>query len=50
MLRVGRAIGLLVDGVSEVLNVTTADIEPPPEFGVQVDTSYILGLDRKSVV
>lgn len=39
-------IGLLVDGVSEVLNVTTADIEPPPEFGVQVDTSYILGLAK----
>ena len=39
-------IGLLVDGVSEVLNVTVADLEPPPELGAQVDISYILGLAK----
>lgn len=39
-------IGMLADGVSEVLHVTADNIEPPPEFGVAVDTSYILGLAK----
>lgn len=37
-------IGLIVDSVDEVINLPSDDIEPPPEFGVQVDTSYVLGM------
>ena len=28
-----RVIGIVVDGVSDVLNVTPATIKPPPNFG-----------------
>ncbi len=41
-------IGLLVDGVSEVLNASATDLEPPPEFGVQVDMSNILALAKSA--
>lgn len=39
-------VGVVVDSVSEVLNVIGGDIEPPPEFGAQIDTSYILGIAK----
>ncbi len=38
------ALGLIVDGVEEVANVTAPDIAPTPGFGVNVDTSYLLGM------
>ncbi len=46
--RAGRAVvmGIIVDEVSEVLDVAGADIEPPPEFGGAVDTSFILGMGK----
>lgn len=37
-------MGILVDAVSEVLQVDGNEIEPAPEFGTRVDTSYLLGL------
>jgi purine-binding chemotaxis protein CheW len=37
-------IGLIVDGVSEVLNLTSAEIENPPDFGEGVDTPFVLGI------
>ena len=37
-------MGLVVDSVEEVLNVTADMIEPTPEFGTIVDTSYLLGM------
>lgn len=37
-------MGLVVDSVEEVLNVTTDMIEPTPEFGTIIDTSYLLGM------
>ena len=40
------AMGLLVDGVEEVINLTDADIEATPEFGGQICTSYILGIAK----
>lgn len=48
----GRALmGLLVDSVEEVSNIPAADIEPTPDFGVGVDTSYIVGMAKvKGVV
>ena len=37
-------MGLIVDSVEEVLNVSADMIEPTPEFGTIVDTSYLLGM------
>lgn len=39
-------IGVIVTSVEEVLNVTGSDIEDTPEFGVQIDTAYLLGLAK----
>jgi purine-binding chemotaxis protein CheW len=39
-------MGVVVDTVSEVVNVNGADIEPPPSFGARLDTRYILGLAK----
>ena len=39
-------MGIIVDEVSEVLDVAGSSIEPPPEFGGVVDTSFILGMGK----
>lgn len=39
-------MGLIVDAVEEVVNLTDGDIQPTPDFGTRVDTSYLLGLAR----
>ncbi|RKY89603.1 chemotaxis protein CheW [candidate division KSB1 bacterium] len=39
-------VGIIVDSVSEVLDTTEKDLEPPPDFGASVDTSYILALAK----
>ncbi len=39
-------IGIVVDTVSEVLNIKAEDIEDTPAFGSQVDTNYILGMAK----
>jgi len=39
-----RVIGLLVDAVSDVLNVAAGDLRPAPDFGDRVDTSFISGM------
>lgn len=39
-------MGMLVDGVSDVLNITAADIAPPPDFGGNLDTSCLLGIAK----
>jgi purine-binding chemotaxis protein CheW len=39
-------VGLVVDAVSEVLNVTGEDVEPPPAFGARNNDGYILGLAK----
>lgn len=39
-------MGIIVDAVSEVLNVSAEDIEPTPRFGTTVDTDYILGMAK----
>lgn len=39
-------IGIVVDSVSEVLNVRAENIEPPPSFGASLDTNYILGMAK----
>jgi purine-binding chemotaxis protein CheW len=39
-------IGIVVDAVSEVLNIKEKDIEDTPEFGTQLNTDYILGMAK----
>jgi len=39
-------MGVVVDAVSEVLNVTDAEIEDTPEFGGRATTAYLLGLAK----
>ena len=40
------AMGIVVDSVSEVLNIKKAEIEDTPNFGARLDTAYILGLAK----
>ena len=39
-------MGLVVDGVEEVINLSQADIEATPDFGGQICTNYILGIAK----
>ena len=39
-------MGVVVDSVSEVVNVGAAEIEPPPDFGGQRTSDYLLGLAK----
>ncbi len=40
-------VGMVVDSVSEVSNIASEDIEPPPSFGTSVtDTANILGMAK----
>jgi len=38
--------GLVVDAVSEVLNIKADNIEAPPAFGAKLNTDYILGMAK----
>jgi purine-binding chemotaxis protein CheW len=46
----GRAtsvlIGIVVDSVSEVMNIKGEDIEETPAFGTKLETDYILGMAK----
>jgi purine-binding chemotaxis protein CheW len=39
-------IGIVVDSVSEVLNIKANDIEETPAFGTKLETDYILGMAK----
>ena len=39
-------IGVIVDGVCEVLNLSPAEIEDPPDFGEGVDMPFVLGIAK----
>jgi purine-binding chemotaxis protein CheW len=39
-------MGMLVDEVSEVLNINADQIEGAPSFGASVDTDFILGMGK----
>ena len=39
-------IGIVVDSVSEVLNIKGDDIEDTPTFGAKLNTEYILGMAK----
>lgn len=39
-------LGLMVDAVSEVIDITAAQIEPPPNFGTTVKRDFIRGMGK----
>jgi purine-binding chemotaxis protein CheW len=39
-------MGIVVDSVAEVLNLTAGDIEDTPNFGQGVATPYLLGMAK----
>jgi purine-binding chemotaxis protein CheW len=39
-----RIVGIVVDGVSDVLSLDAAQIKPAPDFSVTLSTEYLLGL------
>lgn len=49
----GRVIGMVVDGVSDVIALTPEQIRPAPEFGSNLDTQYLYGMatmDEKMII
>lgn len=43
---VQRLIGVVVDMVSEVVNISADEIEPAPEYGSKADHNFILGIGK----
>ena len=41
-----RIMGLVVDSVSDVLNISKKDIQSPPDFGTKVDVSVLTGIGK----
>lgn len=39
-------MGIVVDTVSEVLNIKASEIEDTPTFGIRLNTDYILGMAK----
>ena len=39
-------IGIMVDAVSEVLEIARSEIEPPPSFGAKIRTDFISGMGK----
>ena len=39
-----RIVGIVVDGVSDVMNLEDEEIKPAPDFGVAFDSQYLHGL------
>lgn len=41
------SIGVIVDTVLEVLNFQGSDIEPAPDYGMQIDAKFIVGMAKR---
>ncbi len=41
-----QSIGILVDSVSEVLEIPPVDVEPAPSFGVRIRSDFISGMGK----
>ena len=41
-------IGIMVDAVSEVLDIPGSEIEPPPTFGARIRADFIFGMGKVS--
>ena len=44
----GRIMGVIVDSVSEVVNIPASDIQPAPDFGVSMSTNMLQGMAKMS--
>ncbi|HXJ38551.1 MAG TPA: chemotaxis protein CheW [Bryobacteraceae bacterium] len=42
----GVLMGVIVDAVSEVVNIATGEIEGPPDFGESVSIPYLIGIAK----
>jgi len=48
-----RVVGMVVDGVSDVITLTHEQIKAAPEFSASLDTQYIMGLgavDQRMII
>jgi len=43
---VKKQMGLAVDAVSEVVNIQTSEIEPPPEYGIHSKAGFLTGMGK----
>ena len=43
-----RELGIIVDAVSEVLEIPGSEIEPPPSFGARIRADFIAGMGKVS--
>lgn len=41
-----QELGVMVDAVSEVVEIPPAQIEPPPSFGARIRTEFIAGMGK----
>ena len=41
-----KVMGLVVDSVSDVLNIDAKDMQTPPPFGAKVDVSFLNGIGK----
>lgn len=41
-----KIMGLVVDAVSDVLDIDKKDMQPPPQFGASVDVSFLSGIGK----
>lgn len=41
-----RVVGVIVDAVNEVLDISAEDIEPPPWFGARLRSEFIAGMGK----
>jgi purine-binding chemotaxis protein CheW len=42
----GSQVGMIVDGVSEVLSISDSDVEPPPAMATTVNSTFIIGIAK----
>lgn len=42
----GRTLGMIVDTVSDVLNIARTDVQATPDFSTSIDTSFISGMGK----
>lgn len=42
----GTEVGMIVDGVSEVLSIAAEDVEPPPPMVTSVNSAFIIGIAK----
>src|SRR6202521_2830444 len=40
----GRVVGIVVDGVSDVVQLAASDVKAAPQLGAMVDSSFLAGL------